>query len=160
MNKVCNKCGIDQPLTSYSYRNKVTGELRSQCKACCSAHRKHYYTEHTAAQIQNVKQYTALTLAINRTNVINHLNNNPCVDCGCSDVRVLQFDHIDHTSKAFSIAAKMDKYNWCKLYQEISKCVVRCANCHLIRTGKQFGYWREAVTKYSLQSSQKQCDSV
>ena len=61
-----------------------------------------------------------------------------CVDCGESNPLVLSFDHSKEHIKigdlsnlahrAFSIQA---------IQNEIDKCDVRCANCHLIKTAKE-----------------------
>jgi hypothetical protein len=53
------------------------------------------------------------------------------MDCGEKDVRVLEFDHV-RGKKGFDIG------NWrcfgmLRLLEEIAKCDVVCANCHLIR---------------------------
>jgi len=57
-----------------------------------------------------------------------------CMDCGLSDPRVLQFHHRDPTLKKGSIS-RMTKngYSLKKLKEEIDKCDILCANCHLIR---------------------------
>ena len=66
----------------------------------------------------------------------------PCVDCGQSDVIVLDFDHRDPSTKMggpTELARKNS--NWKKIKEEIEKCDVRCANCHRRKTAKQFnGY--------------------
>jgi len=57
-----------------------------------------------------------------------------CVDCGYkANSAALEFDHIDETTKYNTIGSMM----WCKwdrIKAEIAKCVVRCANCHAIRS--------------------------
>ena len=54
-----------------------------------------------------------------------------CVDCGCNDPRVLDFDHIGE--KSFNVAA-MAGGNLRRVFEEIMKCEVRCSNCHRIKT--------------------------
>jgi hypothetical protein len=57
-----------------------------------------------------------------------------CVDCGYNAHHIaLDFDHKDPTEKRFSISQKMQKSK-AQLLIEIDKCVVRCANCHRIKT--------------------------
>ena len=59
----------------------------------------------------------------------------PCVDCGESDVDVLQFDHV--RGKLGSISQLVSaQVTLEKLQAEIDKCEIRCANCHL-RVTKQ-----------------------
>lgn len=57
----------------------------------------------------------------------------PCIDCGNTDIRVLQFDHRDPTTKVDTINRIMSNKGMEKLMLEIEKCDIRCANCHAIR---------------------------
>jgi hypothetical protein len=70
-----------------------------------------------------------------RVLVIEHLLTHPCVDCGQSDIRVLDFDHI-RGKKINNISHMVRRGNtkWKIVEDEIAKCEVRCANCHRKRT--------------------------
>lgn len=58
-----------------------------------------------------------------------------CVDCGYNlHPEALAFDHRDRQAKKFKIAAGVACRKWSKLLLEISKCDVRCHNCHAIKT--------------------------
>ncbi len=62
-----------------------------------------------------------------------------CMDCGYEKhPAALQFDHVDPAKKSFKIAASLMK-NWDDILNEISKCVVRCANCHAEKTVEDDG---------------------
>jgi hypothetical protein len=56
-----------------------------------------------------------------------------CEWCGFEDFRALQFHHRDRTEKEYNVA-DMVKQGWsvAALRREIAKCVILCANCHLI----------------------------
>lgn len=57
-----------------------------------------------------------------------------CVDCGKSDIRVLEFDHV-RGDKVDSITSMVRRGLSVEvLVEEIAKCEVRCANCHTIAT--------------------------
>lgn len=62
--------------------------------------------------------------------VMNYLLVHPCVDCGNSDIRVLEFDHEE--KKSFNIG-RGNSQTLERVKVEIEKCRVRCANCHKIR---------------------------
>lgn len=62
-----------------------------------------------------------------------YLRTHPCVDCGETDVRALEFDHIDRESKIDNIGRCIRSMGMKNLIEEIDKCVVRCANHHSIR---------------------------
>ena len=58
-----------------------------------------------------------------------------CVDCGYNaHACALQFDHVVGT-KSFKISANLMR-KWESILVEIAKCVVRCANCHAVKTVK------------------------
>lgn len=68
----------------------------------------------------------------------------PCVDCGEDDVRVLDLDHRDPTAKARNVSAMVSgAWNWETVLTEIGKCDVRCANCHRRVTAERAGTWRQ-----------------
>ena len=77
-----------------------------------------------------------------RSNLLDYLSNQSCVDCGESDPIVLDFDHKSSDNK-FKTVAKMlsGHYSWNSVMSEIDKCDVRCANCHRRRTYKQLNCW-------------------
>ena len=77
-----------------------------------------------------------------RSWLLAYLQEHPCVDCGITDTRVLQFDHLDPTEKRAAVSTLVsDGHSLRTIRAEIEKCSVRCANCHLIRTRLQFGWY-------------------
>ncbi len=58
----------------------------------------------------------------------------PCVDCGESDIRVLQFDHTDPAAKITEVSQLLRNASWPRVLMEIEKCEVRCGNCHRRKT--------------------------
>lgn len=77
--------------------------------------------------------------------VKNFLLENPCVDCGEQDIRVLQFDHIKG-KKIYMISYMIhNQYSIKTIFEEISKCQVRCANCHIRKTAIDFDYNKELM---------------
>ena len=71
------------------------------------------------------------------------LSSHPCVDCGQSDIRVLEFDHVfgDKHSEVTTMARYGASLKSIK--KEIDKCEVRCCNCHFIKTQERLGFnWR------------------
>lgn len=64
-----------------------------------------------------------------------------CIDCGITDDRVLEFDHVsgDKVAGVKRLADGLASLE--RLKTEIRKCEVRCCNCHRIKTQEQLG-WR------------------
>lgn len=58
-----------------------------------------------------------------------------CKDCGYNKHDVaLDFDHIDPSLKSFSIGRELTRNSIKNIMNEIRKCVVRCSNCHRIKS--------------------------
>ena len=81
-----------------------------------------------------------------RTQLFEFLSKNQCVDCGEKDPIVLEFDH-RNTKNKFKIVGKMlsGHYSWESVYNEISKCEIRCANCHRRKTYAQQKSWGRSM---------------
>ena len=78
----------------------------------------------------------------NRQRLYAYLSEHPCVDCGVTDVRVLEFDHV-RGNKSANIAGLLNNaVSWSTIEKEIAKCEVRCANCHRIKTNERGSWWR------------------
>lgn len=85
----------------------------------------------------------------NQQRLIGYLLTHPCVDCGETDVVVLQFDHV-HGKKRKEISGMMD-CSWASIEAEIAKCDVRCANDHARKTAKSQKNFKLAVSVHQFE---------
>jgi hypothetical protein len=103
------------------------------------ASRRHY-EKHRERVIDKAKKYSKIARSRIRVYINTHLKANPCVDCGETNIIVLEFDHIGD-DKHFSISDATRKgYSLEKIKNEIAKCEVRCANCHRKKTYERGGW--------------------
>ena len=58
-----------------------------------------------------------------------------CVKCGTT--HNLQFDHIKREGKKYEISTKLTN-KWDNLKEELDKCQLLCAPCHLDKTAKEW----------------------
>lgn len=132
--KRCGKCKLEKE-TSRFYRCKTSKDgLQWMCKACNS----NRYAENPAPFLRWNKRRQDVF----RQNLLAWLQEHPCVDCGEKDPVVLQFDHV-RGEKMFEIARGLNRnYPWSRVFEEIQKCDVRCANCHVRKTAKTFGWFK------------------
>lgn len=73
---------------------------------------------------------------------------NPCVDCGETDPRVLDFDHISNKKHNVSTLLRKE-YSWDSILEEANKCEVRCANCHRKKTAiEQNHYTNRLINEF------------
>lgn len=88
---------------------------------------KRYYQKNKA----KINESTCRRYQHTKNKIKEYLSVHPCVDCGFTDVRCLDFDHV-RGEKLFTIG-KSFTFKWERILSEIGKCEVRCANCHRIR---------------------------
>ena len=119
MKKTCPKCGEERD----TERDFSTGQ--TWCKSC----RADYARSRRANDENKQKLYA-------------YLSSHPCVDCGQTDIRCLEFDHV-RGSKSYDIATLIKNLAfWPAIEAEIAKCEVRCANCHRRKTLERGKWWR------------------
>jgi len=58
-----------------------------------------------------------------------------CVKCGSTER--LEFDHIDRTTKKYTIAGRVT-LNFDNLKEELNKCQLLCVDCHKIKTKSEW----------------------
>ena len=141
--KECPRCLRDLEVEAFNFKSRATGKRQVYCRECS----RQYVREHYA---RNAAYYCAKARARNhdvgkfvREMLLAYLAEHPCVDCGESDVVVLDFDHTDPSTKRLEVALLVRKrHGWKPIKAEIDKCEVRCANCHRRRTARQFGWYR------------------
>lgn len=80
------------------------------------------------------KEYTTR----NKEYTNEYLKNHPCIDCGETDIRFLQFDHKIKEEKYKDVSRLVSSgYALKSVINEITKCDIRCLNCHRKRTSIQ-----------------------
>jgi hypothetical protein len=52
-----------------------------------------------------------------------------CEGCNIADHRVLEFHHLGDKDHAISNMVNRG-YGWCRIQEEINKCIPLCCNCH------------------------------
>ena len=107
-----------------AYKNK-------EDQALCA---KQHYERNKDLIKERAKKFKEKARKRNREYVNSYLSEHPCIDCGISDIRVLEFDHVRGEKKAAISNLVSSAVSISKIEEEIEKCEVRCANCHRIKT--------------------------
>ena len=146
--KVCTKCKEEKSVEEFSFRWRAKNKRHPWCRPCTRIHNMdRYYANHS----HYAKHHTMLTKNKRyekMRKVLEYLQTHPCVDCGESDPIVLEFDHRDNTEKVRAVAQLItENCGLEKIFNEIEKCDVRCANCHRRKTAIKRGYAR-AILSY------------
>jgi hypothetical protein len=143
--KLCNKCKEEKELSQFHTCKKRGYQL--WCKSCRKELDKKYWSKRSqdAEKMQQKKEYNVSRKEKMRKYLYEYFLTHSCVDCGEKDPMVLTFDHVGN--KAFNISDRATKGNLEEISEEIKKCEVRCANCHMRKTAKDFNWY---TYRYSL----------
>lgn len=136
----CSSCNKIKSESEFSFKNKKLQIRTKKCKTCHSEYVKLHYKNNKNLYIQRAKSSAKKLREENRILMLDFLKDKSCKDCGISDVRVLEFDHINN--KHMDVSKMMNNHSWKSILKEISKCDIRCANCHKIKTHKQFNTYK------------------
>jgi hypothetical protein len=142
LHKACCRCGKLKPSVEFNFKYRARLIRHPFCRICQHEWNRLHYQRNRATYIANAKRHNAEYYAAAVKRLVEYLIEHPCVDCGQTDVVVLQFDHRDRANKAIAVGNLVRYGSWQRIAAEIAKCDVRCANCHQRRTAKQFG-WRK-----------------
>lgn len=145
--KTCSTCRRSLPPDEFNRRSRSADGLQAVCRPCNAARARRYYADNLAKHRSAVTAQVAKTRAAHLERIGEYLLAHPCVDCGETDIRVLDFDHRDGADKSAEVM-KLAKaaYSWQRVRAEIAKCDVRCRNCHAIVTYDRLGAnWRSTI---------------
>lgn len=143
MKKICAGCGEERDAEKdFNWKYKDRGIRSTRCKSCQSRISKCHYQENKQAYIARAHARDGKIVADNQRRLAAYLACHPCVDCGLADIRVLEFDHV-RGAKKDNIGRMLEQgCSWATIEAEITKCEVRCVNCHRIKTSERSGFWR------------------
>lgn len=144
---MCSTCRRSRPDSDFNRRTASPDGRQAVCRECNAARARRYYSENLEKHRAAVAAQVAKTRSAHLERIGLYLLENPCVDCGESDIRVLDFDHRDGALKTAEVM-KLAKaaYAWRRVAEEIAKCDVRCRNCHARITYERMGEnWRTAL---------------
>jgi hypothetical protein len=140
--KHCSGCDRDLDCDNFSWSDKAKGIRQRWCKECLrQANKAHYRNNSQIYKDRAIKRNTSI-IAENRRRIHGYLSAHPCIDCGNTDVRCLEFDHVRGSKEADIGKLLATATPWDVIEAEIVKCEIRCANCHRIKTSEGRGWWR------------------
>jgi hypothetical protein len=147
MTKICSKCRIEKDVvTLFKKRSDRAHAYHSWCVECKQEYDRlkiNYKLRNDDHFLKLHKERNRRSIQTKRSLVKDYLRSNPCLNCGESDVEVLDFDHKDRLSKEDAISNMVHNLKPTdKIFAEIAKCDVLCGNCHRHKTMHENGSWR------------------
>ena len=138
--KSCSICNNKLPLEEFNRKSSSKDGLQPHCRTCNRERSRAYYERNRESHKTETIRRKKIHQAANRQRIWDYLRNNPCVHCNESDPIVLEFDHLDPKTKFKEISRMLD-YSWDRIFDEINKCQVLCANCHRRKTAKEQNWY-------------------
>jgi hypothetical protein len=143
---LCTKCSQNKN-TECFYKSSTPRGYQTWCKDCLKIYNQKRYNSDPNVKIRvtvahkkwkkdnpdkfnqsNSKSHDK-AVQINSEYIDAYQLTHPCVDCGESDIDVLEFDHVRGIKKG-RICQMKHRVSLETLQEEIEKCDIRCANCH------------------------------
>ena len=122
---VCEPCIEAHVEKGALHWTSLTDEQRAKVRSANKEHHAKYRTNSAHKAKAASRRYREVNRAI-----ISDAKSQPCADCGVQyPYYVMQFDHLGDKVLNVSYAKSLRQAK-----AEISKCEVRCANCHSIKT--------------------------
>jgi hypothetical protein len=140
-------CICKQKLDPVNFnKNKTKSDgLQSQCRSCNREKSRRYYASNREKHFKATNARKQKIVKNNRQYVYDYIVKIGCVDCGENYPACCDFDHVtgDKTGNISRMIHRGCSLN--TIIKEISKCVVRCANCHRKKTALQFNWYSGLV---------------
>ena len=134
--KRCCTCKRVKSLSDFNRNRKTRDGRQDSCRECNKAYHYAHWDRHMAqirARTKRVRQEA-------RAFIVDYLRAHPCVDCGETDIVVLEFDHL--RDKKANVSYFIRTGEIARMKAEIDKCEVVCANCHRRRTSQRGAWYR------------------
>ena len=142
MFKECPKCKRKLEENDFNWKSKNI-KRAYYCKVCSRAYVQNHYNKNQKYYSDKARKRDLSLKQKYREYTLRYLQLHPCVDCGESNIIVLEFDHINPKTKIDDISNMVKNgMSFSKIIEEIKKCEVRCSNCHKIRTARLNNSWR------------------
>lgn len=136
MFKVCSSCNIYLSVHAFSKNSTKKDWYSSKCKSC----QRQYAKEHYKINKDIYKEKNKKNKLRNRNLYIDYMKWKCCSRCWFDNIYALQFHHLSDKFKWVSNLIN-EWYSVKRIFDEISKCEILCANCHAIQTAKDYNWY-------------------
>ncbi len=137
----CGSCGEAKPIDDFTFRSRASGKRHTTCKACQQRFKRTHYERNRHSYLRKSAEQKKQAIGRCRVRILQYLQKHSCVDCGENDPNVLEFDHIEGKRRSITQIV-LDGVAWERIMEEITRCEVRCANCHRKKTARQQGWYK------------------
>lgn len=130
MKKLCSKC------------RKPRDGSGKYCRSCNKEYQRGHYQRNKKIYKARAKQKKNEV----RQLLYEYMQGRVCIDCEEDRIPALQFDHVKGIKKQPIAKMVANRCSWETILKEIEKCVIRCANCHAVKTAEEQGWYKDLVS--------------
>jgi len=134
--KRCTVCHEDKQEDQFNKNRRRLDGLQNKCRDCSRVLSREYYSKHKQRQIAQISSCKKKRITEVHNYLLDYFKTHHCVDCGESDRRCLEFDHIRDKRNCVARLVGLG-FGLKTIKKEIAKCEVRCANCHRKKTAEE-----------------------
>lgn len=136
--KRCSRCGQIKPDSEFHKNSASKDGLKSDCKECRKVVAHNDYLKNKEKYLSGNKAWKQMNPDYKRREYEKRKIKNrrfvddlktPCLRCGEDRLYVIEFHHIDPTTKSFTLC-QINSHGLKEFKDEASKCVCLCSNCH------------------------------
>lgn len=132
--KRCPKCRLEKSTMEFPVRSLQVPRPCSYCRPCQREISKEHYRTHAVTYKLKRRASQQRVIERNLSKIEAIFDSRHCVDCGEGDSTVLEFDHVRGLKLGNVSKMAYQGLSWKRVFAEILKCEVRCANCHRRKT--------------------------
>jgi len=141
--KKCYRCNLSLPIDFFSKNKARKDGVQTSCKKCSTKNNRKYYKDNKAKCIKNISVNKRVRALKNYMKVLIEYFSKPCVDCNVLyHPSSMVFDHIKNKKDGVGKLIR-DGHSWSVVEKEISRCEIRCQNCHFLKTSRDYKHWNE-----------------
>lgn len=129
MKKICPTCNIEKEIGEFYTRKN--GKVYTYCRLCAKEKRNKWNVDNPQKYKENIhKAFIAKKEFMSKINDIK--TSSGCIYCRYNKhPECLQFHHIESSEKENGISEMIRLWHIDGILEEINKCIVLCANCHM-----------------------------
>jgi hypothetical protein len=132
------------PEWDFAISDRKTGRRHGYCYECQRQYCRDHYKRNRATYNERRYLNQRKKRALFRERITEYLTQHRCIDCGETDIRVLEFDHVRGEKKGNISEMVGRNIAWRRIEAELAKCEIRCANCHRRKTALDFGWYKSS----------------
>lgn len=136
--KTCPVC-LETNLSLFGPNKAKRDGLQTHCRKCKKISQDKWYAENKDKHIKNVSIRRKQIVLESYTQSYLYLKEHPCIECGETDLYLLQYDHNQGLKNQNISDLIANGIKWETILKEIELCQVLCIRCHRKKTASDKG---------------------